>query len=139
MSKRIDKLTAVKERAVDVAERALVNARAGVSAAEQALTATEAAWADSQDKARHATSIDDLIVIDARGRTLRQAIQRAVALVASRKREEEQKLAAVNAARMELRRFEIWGERTDATAKAAANRVARAAEDALAARSRSGE
>ena len=136
MSKRIDKLTGVKARAVDVAERALINARGAVAAAAQALAATEAAWLQSQDQLRHSTSIDELIMTDARGRTLRQAIQRAEAMLASRKREEEQKLNAVRAARLETRRFELWGERADATALAETDRLTRGAEDALAARSK---
>ena len=136
MSKRIDKLTAVKERAVDVAERTLINARAATAAAEQAIKATEEQWEQSQEKARHAASIDDLIVIDARSRTLRQAVQRAEAVLATRRREEKTKLDAVAAARMEMRRFELWGDRADALAKATTDRVARVAEDALAARTK---
>ena len=136
MSKRIDKLTAVKDRAVDVAERALINARAATAAAEQAIRATEEQWEQSQEKARQATTIDDLIVLDARTRTLRQAVQRAEAVLVARRKEEQAKLDAVSAARMEMRRFEIWGERADALAKATTDRVARVAEDALAARTK---
>ena len=114
-------------------------ARAATVAAEQAVKATEVQWVESQDKSRHAKSIDDMIVTDARSRSLRQAVQRAEATLAARRKEEEAKLAAVNAARMEMRRFELWGERADALAKATTDRVLRGAEDALAARTKRDE
>ncbi|HSO36319.1 MAG TPA: hypothetical protein VLT33_27520, partial [Labilithrix sp.] len=74
--------------------------------------------------------------VDARARTLRQAVQRAEANVRARKVEEERLLGAVATARMELRRFEMWGERADAVARATTSRLARNAEDALAARNK---
>ena len=77
----------------------------------------------------------DLDDADARARTLRQAVQRADANVQSRKVEAERLRGVVAEARTELRRFEIWGERADATARATIARIGRNAEDALAARS----
>lgn len=137
MSKRIKKLTDVKDRAVTAAERALVHARAATAAAEQSARATEEAWLSSLDRARDATTADDLALADARGRTLRMAIQRAQAMVDAKRRDEERFLGDVSAARTELRRFELWGEKATAAANATANQKARAADDALAARSTS--
>jgi hypothetical protein len=136
MTKRIDKLCLVKERAVDAAEGALADARALTAAAEHVVTATEQAWAASLDRAGAATTIVDLMDTDARSRTLRQAVQRAEASLHAKRAEEERLRAAVAAARTELRRFEMWGERADATAIATSSRLGRNAEDALAARSR---
>ncbi|MDB4947096.1 MAG: hypothetical protein JWP97_6630 [Labilithrix sp.] len=135
MSKRIQKLTSVKDRAVTAAERALVQARAATAAAEQSVRASEAAWLASIDRAAAAETADDLAVHDARGRTLRMAVQRAQAVVGQKQREEQRFLAEVAAARTELRRFELWGEKATAAVNAAANQKTRAAEDALAARS----
>lgn len=136
MTKRIDKLCGVKGRAVDAAEAALAQARASTTAAELALAATEQAWHDAQARSVDALIIADLVDVDARARTLRQAVQRAEANVRSRKVEEERLLGAVANARMELRRFEMWGERADAVARATTSRLARNAEDALAARNK---
>ena len=76
----------------------------------------------------------DLDDADARARTLRQAVQRAEANVAARNVEVERQQGLVAEARTELRRFEKWGERADATVRATIQRIARSAEDALAAR-----
>ena len=135
MTKRIDKLCSVKERAVTAAERLLAQGRASVTAAEMALAATERAWRDAQARGADAVIMSDLDDADARARTLRQAVQRAEANVQVKNIEMERLRGAVAEARTELRRFEIWGERADATAKATVARVARNAEDALAARS----
>ena len=135
MTKRIDKLCSVKERAVDAAERVHAQARASVTAAEMALAATEQAWRDAMARGADAVVMADLDDADARARTLRQAVQRAEANVQAKKVEEERLRGVVAEARTELRRFEIWGERADATAHATSARIARGAEDALAARS----
>ena len=135
MTKRIAKLCSVKERAVDAAEGALAQARASVTAAEMALTATERTWLDAMARSADAVIMADLDDVDARARTLRQAVQRAEANVQARKIEMERLRGVVAEARTELRRFEIWGERADATARASVARIARNAEDALAARS----
>lgn len=135
MTKRIDKLCSVKERAVDAAERVLVQGRASVTAAEMALAGTEQAWRDAQARGADAVVMADLDDADARARTLRQAVQRAEANVQAKKVEMDRLRGLVAEARTELRRFEIWGERADATAKATLARIARNAEDALAARS----
>jgi hypothetical protein len=134
MSKRITKLCSFKERAVDAAEAALAKGRAATAAAEHALAATEQAWRDALARSHDALVASDFDVADARARTLRQAVQRAEANVAARKQEEARLRDAVADARMELRRFELWGERAAATAKATTDRLARGAEDALAAR-----
>ena len=136
MTKRIDKLCGVKDRAVDAAERALAQARASTAAAEMALAATEQTWRDAQARCADAVIVADLDDADARARTLRQAVQRAEANVRARKVEEERLRGLVADARTELRRFELWGERAEATARANVDRVARNAEDALAARSK---
>ena len=136
MTKRIDKLCGVKDRAVDAAERALAQARASTAAAEMALAATEQTWRDAQARSADAVIVADLDDADARARTLRQAVQRAEANVRTRKVEEERLRGLVADARTELRRFELWGERADATARATVDRVMRNAEDALAARSK---
>ena len=135
MTKRIDKLCSVKERAVDAAERVLAQGRASVTAAEMALAATERAWRDAQERGADAVVMADLDDADARARTLRQAVQRAEVNVQAKKIEMERLRGLVAEARTELRRFEIWGERADATAKLTVKRIARNAEDALAARS----
>lgn len=134
MTKRIDKLCAVKERAVDAAERSLVQARASVTAGEMALAATEQTWRDALERSASAMVMADLDDADARARTLRQAVQRAEANVQARKVEVERQRGLVAEARTELRRFEMWGERADATARTSLQRLARSAEDALAAR-----
>jgi len=136
MTKRIDKLCGVKERAVEAAEGALAQARAATTVAELALAATEQAWQDAQARSAEARIMSDLDDVDARARTLRQAVQRAEVNVRTRKIEEERLLGAVSEARMELRRFEMWGERAEASARATTNRLARNAEDALAARNK---
>ena len=136
MTKRIDKLCLVKERAVDAAEGELAKARASTTAAEHALAATEQTWQHLLDRYGAANSIDDLVDMDARARSLRQAVQRAEAVLKTKRVEEERVRAAMTAARTELRRFEIWGERADAAAVATTGRLTRNAEDALAARSR---
>jgi len=136
MTKRIDKLCGVKDRAVDAAERTLAQARASTAAAEMALAATEQTWRDAQARAADAVIVADLDDADARARTLRQAVQRAEANVRAKKGEEERLRGLVADARTELRRFELWGERAAATARATASRVTRNAEDALAARSK---
>ena len=134
MTKRIDKLCSVKERAAFAAEGALAQARASVTAAEMALAATEQAWRDATARGADAAVMADLDDADARARTLRQAVQRAEANVQAKKVEEERLRRVVAEARTELRRVEIWGERADATAQATRARIARSAEDALAAR-----
>lgn len=134
MTKRIDKLVQVKEMAASAAESALVQARASTTAAERALDATKQAWLDAVAQAAHAVSTADLADADARGRTLRQAIQRAEWALNVKRREEDRHRTLVAEARMELRRFELWGERAAAMAKATAARAARRAEDELAAR-----
>jgi flagellar biosynthesis chaperone FliJ len=135
MTKRIDKLCSVKERAVDAAEGALAQARSSLTAAEMALAGTEQAWRDAQARGLDAIVMADLDDADARARTLRQAVQRADANVQAKKVEVARLRGLVAEARTELRRFEIWGERADATARATISRIARNAEDALAARS----
>lgn len=139
MSKRIDKLVQVKQRAVDGAEAALAAARAATAAAELALVETEKAWSAALSLGANATSSGELDEADARARTLRQAVQRAEWAVVVKRREEEPRRAAVAAARQELRRFEMWSERAVATTRATAARVARLAEDDLAARKQRSE
>jgi flagellar biosynthesis chaperone FliJ len=134
MTKRIDKLCGVKERAVDAAEGALAQARASSEAAAHALVATEQAWAEALARGSNALTIADLVDTDAHARSLRQAVQRAEATVRTRRAEEDRLGAVAAEARRELRRFEMWGERADATALAIAGRLQRNAEDALAAR-----
>lgn len=139
MPKRIDKLVHVKERAADAAEAALAAARAATAAAERVVTETERAWVAVLERCASATSTAELEDADARGRTLRQAVQRAEWALATKRRDEDQRREAVAAARQELRRFEMWGERALATVNATAARVARLAEDDLAARKQRAE
>lgn len=139
MAKRIEKLVHLKQLAVDAAESALVAARVAIANAEHVLRETEAVWGEAIRRGETARDFADLADADARARTLRQAVQRAEWTLIMKRREEEPRLLAVAAARTELRRFEIWGERTDATANAEATRVRRVAEDDLASRKRRAE
>lgn len=136
MTKRIDKLCLVKERAVDAAEGALAQGRASATASAHVLAATEQAWEEALDRYARATTIADLVDADAHARSLRQAVQRAEASRNAKRADEERLSGLVAAARTELRRFEMWGERADAATIATSSRVARNAEDALAARTR---
>ena len=136
MTKRIDKLCLLKERAVDAAEGASAQARAEATAAEHVLAATEKAWDEALERYARATTIADLVDADARARSLRQAVQRAEASLTAKCADVERRRGSVAAARTELRRFEMWGERADATATVSSSRLARNAEDALAARTR---
>ena len=136
MTKRIDKLCVVKERAKGAAEGALAQARASAITAEQALAATERAWMATLERGASAMTIADLVDVDARARTLRQAVLRAEASLTAKRADEERWRVSAAAARTELRRFEMWGERADAAAIATTSRLQRNAEDALAARNK---
>lgn len=136
MNKRIGKLVAVKQRVVDGAALALSAAEARTALAEKALETTEATLADALERAMQAATVADLVDADAHATSLRKAIERARAVVRSRKEEEAREMRALTEARTELRRFEMWGERALANETASAVRVARAAEDDLAARKR---
>lgn len=136
MNKRIGKLVAVKQRVVDGAALALSAAEARTALAEKTLETTEATLAAALERAMQASTVADLVDADAHATSLRKAIERARAVVRSRKEEEAREMRALTEARTELRRFEMWGERALANETASAVRVARAAEDDLAARKR---
>lgn len=136
MNKRIGKLVAVKQRVVDGAALALSAAEARTALAEKALETTEATLAAALERAMQASTVADLVDADAHATSLRKAIERARAVVRSRKEEEAREMRALTEARTELRRFEMWGERALANETASAVRVARSAEDDLAARKR---
>ena len=134
--KRIERLVDVKQRAALAAEAALATALASTAAAEQLLLATEKSWATALDAAAHAATTGDLADLDARSRSLHMAVQRAEALLAARRRDEQGLRDEVTAARTELRRFEMWSDRVTAAAVAEADRMARIVEDDLAARTK---
>ncbi len=136
MNKRIGKLVAVKQRVVDGAALALSAAEARTALAEKALETTEATLAAALERAMQASTVADLVDADAHATSLRKAIERARVVVRSRKEEEAREMRALTEARTELRRFEMWGERALANETASAVRVARSAEDDLAARKR---
>jgi hypothetical protein len=136
VNKRIGKLVAVKQRVVDGAALALSAAEARTALAEKALETTEATLAAALERAMQAATVADLVDADAHATSLRKAIERARVVVRSRKEEEAREMRALTEARTELRRFEMWGERALANETASAVRVARAAEDDLAARKR---
>jgi hypothetical protein len=136
VNKRIGKLVALKQSVVDGAARSLHAAEARTAIAEKALETTEATLAAALERAMQASTVADLVDADAHATSLRKAIERARAVVRSRKEEEAREMRALTEARTELRRFELWGERALANENAAAVRVARSAEDDLAARKR---
>ena len=136
MTTRIGRLVNVKQRAVDEAAAALVAAQAVTAAAEQLLESTQLAMAAALDRRTSARTMADLVDMDAYARSLQKAVQRAYASLRARQKDEGHLMVAVTEARMELRRFEMWGERASATQEAVAARLARVAEDDLAARKR---
>lgn len=139
MSRRIARLVSMKQRCADAADAEVAAARRATEAAESARALARAASEDAAKRATAVTTSTDLAVNDAWIRTLEKAVMRANAAVAIAKQHEARAQARATSAHVELRKFETWEENTLAAVAMEAKRVARVAEDELAARKRRGE
>lgn len=132
--KTIGRLIEMKRRAVEVAEMAHASAHAVTVAAETARNDANERWLAAIDASSDIGLASDLEDLDRHIRGLRRTFDRlehelAVAHVKERGTREK-----MTDARIELRRFETWLERAEAERMAEVQRVARIADDEVAAR-----
>jgi hypothetical protein len=132
--KTIGRLIEMKRRAAEVAEMAHASAHAKTVAAENARLEADRrlqAGLDAVDDIGLASDLEDR---DMKIRGLRRSVEQTERQFVIARAEESGAREAMTDARVELRRFETWLEKTEAERAAELQRVARIADDEVAAR-----
>ena len=132
--KTIGRLIEMKRRNVERAELAHAAAHAKTKAAEQAWNERQQRWHAAVDAIHDIGDALDLEYRDADLRALRRAIDVAEHEHAVARAEEAASRDAMTSARIEHRRFETWMERSVEAQKEETRRLARLADDDVAAR-----
>ena len=135
--KTITRLLEIKRRASEAAETVHALAHEEATKAENERVRADTAWLTALDRNETIGTVSDLEERDAHVRTLRSKVDEAERLFYVARMRETQAREAMTDARVELRRFEMWLERTQAEQAAEARRVERIAEDEVASRKRS--
>ena len=134
--KTIGRLVEMKRRAAESAELANAAAHAGSVAAVRARIDAERAWLAAVDANEHIGVVFDLEFRDLQTRGLRRALEQAEHQYAGARAAEAVARETMTEARIELRRFETWLEKTTREHDAELRQRERVAEDEVAARSR---
>lgn len=132
--KGIARLVDIKRRASEAAEAEYASAAEAVRVADRERIEADVRWLASLEAAEDISIIADLETRDFHVRCLRRAVDEAEQRVSMAKAYEVSAREAMTAARMELKRFETWLERVAAGRAEEARRVARIADDEVAAR-----
>jgi hypothetical protein len=135
-AKTIAKLVDLKRKSVETREAAHALAAAATEAAEQARINADRAWLSALDLNDTVGTIADLADRDMYVRGLRRTVDVAEELFYTARTDQNEKLAAMTSARIDLRKYETWLERDAATQAEELRRVERVAEDEVAARNR---
>ena len=135
--KTITRLLEIKRRASEAAETAHALAHNEAAKAEHERVRADTAWLTALDRTETIGTVSDLEERDAHVRTLRRKVDAAERLFYLARMKETHARELMTDARVELRRFEMWLERTQAEQAAEARRVERIAEDEVASRKRS--
>lgn len=135
--KTITRLLEIKRRASEAAETAHVLAHDEAVKAEHERVRADTAWLTALDRNETIGTVSDLEERDAHVRALRTKVDEAERLFYLARTKESHAREQMTDARVELRRFEMWLERTQAEQAAEARRVERIAEDEVASRKRS--
>ncbi len=133
--KTIGRLIEMKRRAADSAELAHAAAHARSVAADRARSAAERAWLAAVDANEHIGLVFHLELRDLQIRGLRRALEQAEHRYAVALAAEAAARETMTEARIELRRFETWLEKTTRELDAQLRQRERIAEDEVAARS----
>lgn len=134
--KTIGRLIEMKRRAAESAELAHAAAHARSAAADRARSDAERAWLAAVDANDHIGVVFDLEFRDLQIRGLRRALEQAEHQYAVARAAEARARGTMTEARIELRRFETWLEKTTREHDAELRQRERIAEDEVAARSR---
>lgn len=132
--KTISRLVEMKRRNAEKAELAHAVAHAKTVDAERVRIEADRRWLAALDAAEDIGDAVDLEYRDMYIRALRRAIDHAEREYTFARAAEAESRQAMTDARIELRRFETWIERSQEEQNAEARRVARIAEDEVAAR-----
>lgn len=132
--KTIGRLVEMKRRNAEKAELAHAVAHTKTVEAERARIEADRRWLAALDAAEDIGDAVDLEYRDMHIRALRRAIDHAEREYTLARVAEAASREAMTDARIELRRFETWIERSQEEQNAEARRVARIAEDEVAAR-----
>lgn len=133
-TKTIGRLIEMKRRSADQAELAYAAAHAEAASADRARIEADRRWLAALDAADHVGFIGDLEYKDMQIRALRSAVDQAERQFSLARSREVQSRDVMTSARIELRRFETWLERTEEEQRAELLRLQRVAEDEVAAR-----
>jgi len=141
-TKTIARIIETKRRESEAAEAAYAVAHAALLKAEEQRKNAEAAWAKAIDGGAHgsavALSVADLEDHDRHVRSLRRVVETCERNAQGARAHEAKMRGVMTEARIELRRFEKWLERTTHAHAIEARRVERIAEDEVASRRRLG-
>ncbi len=132
--KTIGRLIEMRRKNVEQAEMAHAAAHATAVAAERARIEADRRWLAALDAADHIGLVADLEYRDMQLRALRRGVDQAeqqFKLAGAREAERRERMTD---ARVELRRFETWLERSEQEQRTERLRIERIAEDEVAAR-----
>ena len=132
--KTIGRLIEMKRKNAEQAELAHAAAHAGAVAADRARIDADRRWLAALDAADHIGFVGDLEYRDMQIRALRRGVDHAEQQFRLARAREAETREQMTDARIELRRFETWLERTEQEQRAERVRIERIAEDEVAAR-----
>lgn len=132
--KTIGRLIEMKRKSAEQAEMAHAAAHAGAVAADRARIDADRRWLAALDAADHIGFVGDLEYRDMQIRALRRAVDQAEQHFRLARAQEAEARERMTDARIELRRFETWLERTEQEQRTERIRIERIAEDEVAAR-----
>lgn len=132
--KGIARLVDIKRRACEAAEVELAAAVAAVTAAERERIEADMRWLASVEAYDHVGLMSDLETRDFHLRCLRRAVDEAEQRLILARSYEATARQAMTEARVEVKRFETWNERVATGRAEEAKRLARIADDEVAAR-----
>lgn len=134
--KTITRLLEIKRKTCDAVEAAHAKAHNEAAAAEQDRVRADTAWLTALDRNETIGTVADLEARDQHVRGLRRKVDEAERVFYLARMKETHAREAMTDARIELRRFETWLEKTQAEQQEEARRVERIAEDENASRKR---
>src|SRR5215207_5811827 len=135
-TKTIEKLVEMKKRSVEAQEASHAAASAAANAAEQARIRADRAWLSALDQDGDISSVADLVHRDQYVRSLRRGVDAAELRFFNARALENERLAAMTEARVDLKRYETWLEKDAAVRADERRRLERIAEDEVTSRKR---